>query len=59
VDSGARLNRLLAIAAVALLLPACASHQLDLEALSSASDQVVWEAGEKAVAKKDWESARQ
>jgi len=53
------LKRLRAIAAVALLLPACAGHQLDLEALSSASDQVVWEAGEKAVAKKDWESARQ
>ena len=32
---------------------------MDLQALSSASDQVVWEAGEKAVAKKDWESARQ
>jgi outer membrane protein assembly factor BamD len=42
-----------------LLLPACSSHQLDLEALSSASDEIVWEAGEKAVAKKDWESARQ
>jgi outer membrane protein assembly factor BamD len=53
------LIRLAAIAALALLLPACAAHQLDLEALSSASDQVVWEAGEKAVAKKDWESARQ
>jgi outer membrane protein assembly factor BamD len=42
-----------------LLLPACGSHQLDLEALSSASDQIVWEAGQKAVEKKDWESARQ
>ena len=56
---GARLKRLVAVAAVALVLPACAGHQLDLQALSSASDQVVWEAGEKAVAKKDWESARQ
>ncbi len=49
--------------AVALLLlllgPACAGHQIDLEALSSASDEIVWEAGEKAVSKKDWESARQ
>jgi outer membrane protein assembly factor BamD len=45
--------------AVLLLLPACSSHQLDLEALSSASDEIVWEAGEKAVEKKDWESARQ
>ena len=53
------MRRSLAVAAVALVLPACAGHQLDLQALSSASDQVVWEAGEKAVAKKDWESARQ
>ena len=44
---------------MALVLPACAGHNLDLQALSSASDQVVWEAGENAVAKKDWESARQ
>jgi outer membrane protein assembly factor BamD len=58
VDPGAALKRALAAAAV-LLLPACASHQLDLEALSSASDQIVWEAGQKAVGKKDWESARQ
>ncbi len=41
------------------MLGGCSSHQLDLEALSSASDQVVWEAGQKAVEKKDWESARQ
>jgi outer membrane protein assembly factor BamD len=52
------LKRWLALAA-ALLLPACGSHQLDLEALSSASDQIVWEAGQKAVEKKDWASARQ
>jgi outer membrane protein assembly factor BamD len=44
---------------LALVLPACAGHQVDLQALSSASDQIVWEAGVKAVAKKDWESARQ
>ena len=53
------MKRLLAVAAVALVLPACAGHQIDLQALSSASDQIVWEAGEKAVAKKDWASARQ
>ena len=58
MDPGARLKRLLAVALL-LVLAACSSHQLDLEALSSASDQVVWEAGEKAVGKKDWESARQ
>ena len=58
VDAGGALKRWLALAA-ALLLPACGSHQLDLEALSSASDQIVWEAGQKAVEKKDWASARQ
>jgi outer membrane assembly lipoprotein YfiO len=58
VDPGVALKRWLAAASL-LLLPACGSHQLDLEALSSASDQIVWEAGEKAVQKKDWESARQ
>jgi len=58
MDPGARLRRWLAAASL-LVLPACGSHQLDLEALSSASDQIVWEAGEKAIAKKDWESARQ
>jgi outer membrane protein assembly factor BamD len=52
-------RRVFALAVVALVLPACAGHQIDLQALSSASDQVVWEAGQKAVAKKDWESARQ
>jgi outer membrane protein assembly factor BamD len=62
LDPGAQLRRSLAVAAVAavaLVLPACAGHQIDLQALSSASDQVVWEAGEKAMSKKDWESARQ
>jgi outer membrane protein assembly factor BamD len=58
MDPGGEMRRGLAVAA-ALLLPACSSHQLDLEALSSASDQIVWEAGEKAVGKKDWQSARQ
>jgi len=39
------LRRLVAVAFVAVL-GGCSSHQLDLEALSSASDQVVWEAGQ-------------
>jgi outer membrane protein assembly factor BamD len=47
------------VAALLVLLPACSGHQLDLEALSSASDEIVWEAGVKASEKKDWESARQ
>ena len=47
------------LAALALaLLPACASKHLDLESLASASDEIVWEAGQKASSKKDWESAR-
>ena len=57
MDPGAALRRWLVVASL-LLLPACGSHQLDLEALSSASDQIVWDAGEKAVKKKDWDSAR-
>ena len=52
------MRRLVAVAVVAVL-GGCSSHQLDLEALSSASDEVVWQAGLKAVEKKDWESARQ
>jgi outer membrane protein assembly factor BamD len=52
------LRRTLGVAGL-VLLSACSSHQLDLEALSSASDQIVWEAGQKAIEKKDWESARQ
>jgi outer membrane assembly lipoprotein YfiO len=53
------LKRVFVLAGLALVLPACAGHQVDLQALSSASDQVVWEAGEKAVAKKEWDPARQ
>ena len=42
------------MAALALaVLPACASKQLDLESLASASDEVVWEASQKATTKKD------
>jgi outer membrane protein assembly factor BamD len=49
-----------ALVALALaVMAACSSHQLDMESLSSASDDIVWEAGNKAVSKKDWESARQ
>ena len=44
---------------LATLLGGCASSAIDLEKLSSPSDQVVWDAGQQAVEDKDWESARQ
>jgi outer membrane protein assembly factor BamD len=44
---------------LATLLGGCASSSIDLEKLSSPSDQVVWDAGQQAVANKDWEAARQ
>ena len=53
------MKRLLAVVALAATLPACSSHQLDLGALSSPSDQIVWDAAQKAIQKKDWSSARQ
>lgn len=45
--------------ALALLLPACAGSTLDLEKLSSPSDEVVWAAAQEAVENRDWSSARQ
>ena len=59
MDPGARVRRSRLLALALLALPSCSSHQLDLETLSSASDEIVWEAGQKASSKKDWESARQ
>jgi outer membrane protein assembly factor BamD len=44
---------------LAVLLAACASSNIDLEKLSSPSDEVVWAAAQESVEKKDWESARQ
>jgi outer membrane protein assembly factor BamD len=52
------MRRTAALLALSVTLSGCAGHQLDLGALSSSSDEIVWEAGEKAVAKKDWSSAR-
>lgn len=47
--------------AVALLLSglACAHGKPDIATLSSNSDQLIWEAGQKAYARHQWESARQ
>jgi outer membrane assembly lipoprotein YfiO len=58
MDPGTLLRRAIAAAALTTL-SACASSQLDMETLSSASDDVVYEAGVKAATKKDYESARQ
>lgn len=44
---------------LALPLAACAHSGVDLATLSSSSDQIVWDAAQKAYAKKNWESARQ
>ena len=38
---------------------ACGHGAPDIATLTSNSDQVIWEAGQKALAKHDWESARQ
>jgi outer membrane protein assembly factor BamD len=38
---------------------ACSHGQPDIATLTSNSDQVIWEAGQKAMQKHDWESARQ
>lgn len=45
---------------LAALLPAC-SHKgpADIATLASGSDEIVWEAGQKAFAKQNWEAARQ
>jgi outer membrane protein assembly factor BamD len=44
---------------LALGLSACGSGQADLATLASNSDQLIWEAGQKAFEKRQWESARQ
>lgn len=45
-------------ATLVALLGGCAARSVDLEKLSSPSDDVVWAAGKKAADDKDWESAR-
>ena len=52
------MRRLCALLLLALAW-SCASGQIDLEKLSSASDEIIWEAGQKALEKKNWDSARQ
>jgi len=52
-------RHLLSAAALAVALGACASSGPDIATLTSNSDQAIWDAGQKAMLKKDWISARQ
>jgi outer membrane protein assembly factor BamD len=58
MDPGDGLRRCLLLA-IALLGPACASSSPDIATLSSNSDQVIWDAAQKAAGKKQWDNARQ
>jgi outer membrane protein assembly factor BamD len=51
--------RRLAVILAAVLAFRCGHAKPDLATLSSNSDQVIWEAGQKASEKRNWESARQ
>ena len=53
------MRRLWCAAALAVALGAGASSQPDIAMLTSNSDQALWEAGQKALERKDWISARQ
>lgn len=58
MDPGAPLKKALAVL-LALPFVACAHGGVDVATLSSNSDEVVWDAGQKAYEKKNWDSARQ
>ena len=54
------MNGRLLVAAALLFTAACASGgEPDIATLASNSDQVIWEAGQKALQKKQWDNARQ
>jgi outer membrane protein assembly factor BamD len=59
MDPGAGLKRLCCAAAFAVGLAACASSGPDIATLTSNSDQAIWDAGQKALQRKDWINARQ
>ena len=59
MDTGAGVRRLCCAAALAVALTGCASGQPDIATLTSNSDQAIWDAGQKALQRKDWISARQ
>ncbi|HEV7498825.1 MAG TPA: hypothetical protein VGQ33_02425, partial [Vicinamibacteria bacterium] len=41
------------------VIASCSHSQPDIATLTSNSDQVIWEAGDKALKKHEWDSARQ
>jgi outer membrane protein assembly factor BamD len=47
------------LACVLVSLGCAHGGEVDVSTLASSSDQILWEAGEKAAGKKNWESARQ
>ena len=51
--------RRLALLLAAALAVGCGSSNVDLATLASNSDQLIWDAGQKAYAKHNWENARQ
>ncbi len=59
MDPGAGVKRPFCAAALAVALAACATSEPDIATLTSNSDQAIWDAGQKAMEKKDWISARQ
>ena len=51
--------RILCAGVFLVVLAGCASGQPDIATLTSNSDQAIWDAGQKALERKEWESARQ
>ena len=59
LDPGAGVRPRWCAAALGLTLAGCASGQPDIATLTSNSDQAIWDAGQKAMERKNWISARQ
>ena len=53
------MTRPLALTLLLVSLGCAHGGEVDVSTLASSSDQILWEAGEKAAQKKNWESARQ
>jgi outer membrane protein assembly factor BamD len=58
LDPGGGMRRL-GLLLLLVLVAGCATRRVDLAKLAANSDRVIWEAGQEASTKKDWESARQ